>query len=291
MKWRLTNNSKEKQLQRSFRNRGIDSSQPAFYDFPAFRKSEDLDPRILNDYAEYVEVREYAPDYLLSARKNIEAVVHAVGTAIRADGRMGACVDASMMIGRMLDRLGVWNYVAKATLSIEFSTESRIQPIYFPDLDPTRSFAAAHAIVVAPPFGIIDVTLRQQPYPGRIREYLPDYVIANDFSDSQWEIADVMSDEAVEAAISSRMHPEIYYRKMCPEKIKMFERLKPRSIVCDGTALKYVIVGVGGFLERLEDFVAYKPSGRSAFEIFEEDVKPTLIKRTTILESRPSGNR
>lgn len=160
MKWRLSNLSKEKQLKRAFGNRGIDPSQVAFYDSPIFRAHEDQDPRILNTYAEHVEAKEYSAEYLLSAHKKIEAVAHAVGAAIRRDGRQGACVDASMMIGRMLDRLGVWNYVAKATLTIEFPDRSGIDPIYFPDMDPTRQFAAAHMIVVAPPFGIIDVTFK-----------------------------------------------------------------------------------------------------------------------------------
>lgn len=276
MKWRLTNQSKNRQLERAFDNRGIDPANVAFYDSPAFRNHEVIDSRILDAYAEYVEVKPYTPEYLLWARKHVEAVAHAVGQAIRIDGRMGACVDASMMIGRMLDRLGVWNYVAKATLSIEFPKGSGIRPIYFPDLDPTRSFAAAHSIVVAPPFGIVDVTLRQQPYAGRVAAFLPDLVLANEFSDSQWEVADVMSDEAVEIALANRIHPEAFFRMTCPEKVKIFERLRPRSVVVAGTSLKYVIVGVGGFSEQLEDFVAYKPSGRSAIEIFEEDVKRTL---------------
>lgn len=276
MKWRLSNSAKEKQLKRAFDNRGIDPSQVAFYDSPAFLKQEVEDPRILNTYAEHVEAKEYSAEYLLSAHRKIETVAHAVGAAIRRDGRQGACVDASMMIGRMLDRLGIWNYVAKATLTIEFPDRSGILPIYFPDMDPTREFAAAHMIVVAPPFGIIDVTLRQQPYPGRIVDYLPDTVLANDFADSQWTTLDVMSVEAIGLAHGDGMHPDDFFRRHCPGKIKVIERLRPRSVVVNGTKLKYVIVGVGGAQVHLEDLDGYRPSGRSALEIFEKDVMAVL---------------
>ncbi len=277
MTWRLSNLAKEKQLKRAFDNRGIDTLHVAFYDSAAFLKHEVEDPRILNTYAELVEAKEYSADYLLSAHRKIEAVAHAVGAAIRRDGRQGACVDASMMIGRMLDRLGVWNYVAKATLTIEFPDRSGIRPIFFPDMDPTREFAAAHMIVVAPPFGIIDVTLRQQPYPGRIAEYLPDTVLASDFAETQWATLDVMSVEAVELAQRHGMHPDDFFRRNCPQKIKVIERLRPRSVAVNGTTLKYVIVGVGGAQEQLEDLVAYNPSGRTALEIFEKDVRAVLV--------------
>ncbi len=40
--------------------------------------------------------------------------------------------------------------------------------------------------------------------------------------------------------------------------------------------LKYVIVAVGGFVEQLEGVVGYKPCGRTALQIFNEDVVPKL---------------
>lgn len=54
------------------------------------------------------------------------------------------------------------------------------------------------------------------------------------------------------------------------------ERLQPRRVIVAGTALKYVIVGVGGAQEQLEEVLGYLPSGRSPFEIFNEDVLPVL---------------
>ena len=71
---------------------------------------------------------------------------------------------AVFLVG-VIDRLGVWHYVVKATLTITFVTRSGITDRYFWSFD-GGSFAAPHARVVAPSFGIVDVTVRPQVYEG-----------------------------------------------------------------------------------------------------------------------------
>src|ERR1700733_8321462 len=132
--WRLSNRSDQRKLERMFKNRSIDSSKPAFCDSAAFLRMERADPRFLETYARYVEAQTYEEEYLLDARRKIDVVAEAVRACVAKDGRMGACVDASGMVGRMLDRLEVWNYVAKATLTITFGT-SEHEPEYFWVLD------------------------------------------------------------------------------------------------------------------------------------------------------------
>lgn len=77
----------------------------------------------------------------------------------------------------MLDRLNIWNYVAKATLTITFGTGSH-EPQYFWVLD-EGNFVASHAIVVALPFGVVDVTVKHQPYPPNVAALVPDVVVAD----------------------------------------------------------------------------------------------------------------
>lgn len=72
------------------------------------------------------------------------------------------------------------------------------------------------------------------------------------------------------------MHPDEFFRRNCPDKIKVIERLRPRSVAVSDTMLKYVIVAVGGSQLPLEDLVGYKPSGRAPVEIFEKDVMAAL---------------
>jgi hypothetical protein len=40
--------------------------------------------------------------------------------------------------------------------------------------------------------------------------------------------------------------------------------------------LKYVVVAVGGTIEPLEEITGYKPSERTALQIFEQDIAPLI---------------
>lgn len=149
--WPLTNPNECRRLERAFSNRGIDYSRPAFHDSPEFLREERSQPRFLEAYARFVEARAYEEGYLADASRKVEVAAEVVRAAIAADGRLGACVDASGMLARMLDRLGVWNPVAKSTLTITFDPNTGHATQYFWVLDSDK-FVASHAIVVAPPF-------------------------------------------------------------------------------------------------------------------------------------------
>jgi hypothetical protein len=82
-------------LERAFSNRLIPLDAPGFYDYPAFPAAEREDPRFLELYARYVEARAYDEAYLAHAAAKITATANAVAAAVAADGRLGACVDAS----------------------------------------------------------------------------------------------------------------------------------------------------------------------------------------------------
>jgi hypothetical protein len=52
--------------------------------------------------------------------------------------------------------------------------------------------------------------------------------------------------------------------------------LPPRQIKSGDTMLKYVVVAVGGTIEPLEEITGYKPSERTALQIFEQDIAPLI---------------
>ncbi len=161
--WTYSDPYQEKKLNKLFQKLSIDISTPGFYDSPPFLEKEKSDPRFLENYAYFVHTRTYSQEYLQNASQKIEIVSETLRACLEADGRKGACVDISGMAGRMLDRLGVWNYVAKATLTIEFPIQSKIDPRFFWLFD-KGNFVAPHAIIVAPPYTIVDITVRHQQY-------------------------------------------------------------------------------------------------------------------------------
>ena len=277
-KWPLTNSSEYKRLSRVFQNRSIDFSKVGFYDEPRFVAEERANPRFLETYARLVEARNYDDHYLATARQKIAVAAEALRSAVEKDGRLGACVDASGMLGRMLDRLSVWNYVAKATLTIEFR-DNAFSPRYFWVID-DGNFVAAHAFVVAPPFGVVDVTVGRQPYSAGEAFMLPSIVLADDFKVGVWNVNDLVNPAIRLAAEQAGYMPfERFLEERHSDMLAVMAVLPARYVSTKSAKLKYVPVAVGGMIEPLEQMTGgYKPSGRTALEVFEQDVLPRLTE-------------
>jgi len=275
MKWSLSNAGREQELRANFQKLSIDCDAPGFLDSAAFLKAERANPRILEAYAEFIETRTYSKEYLADAGEKIEIAAEAVRAAVEKDGRQGACIDASGMLGRMLDKLGIWNYVAKATLTINYPEKSKLSPTHFWEFDEGQ-FAAPHAIVVAPPFGAIDVTVRHQGYSNHEERYLPPAVLATVFEDAGWNAEDLASQKMRVYLQVRGMAFHDFVATQRPGLLQVINTLRPRKIVVNGTSLKYVVVAVGGTIEQLDDITGYKPSGRTAKQIFIEDVLPKV---------------
>lgn len=276
--WRLTDEGTAEQLRRAFRSAGIDCSKPGFCDDREFLVIEQRDPRILEGYAHLIESQEYTPAYLDEARKKIEVVAEAVRAAIEADGSNSRCVHASAVIGRMLDELGIWNYQAKATLTITFPNHPEIEPVYFWAIDSSgREFHSPHAIIVAPPFGIIDVTVKYQPYSSDVkRNLLPEKIVTDAFERATFDAGDLADDNLRLALHMQRIPFQQFMERRLPKWLEVFDWLPARSMKATNVNLKYVIIGVSGLQERLKDIKSWTFAGRTPLQIYEQDVLPKL---------------
>jgi hypothetical protein len=273
--WVLTNDATQRSLERVFERDRIDFGSAGFCDSTEFLMQEQRDPRYLELYARYVESRNYDAGYLAEARRKIAVVTEAVRASVEIDGRLGACVDASGIIGRMLDRLGVWNYVAKATLTIEFPRALALSSSYFWAID-HGEFTAPHAIVVAPPYYIVDATVRYQAYDARRASLIPNMVLADHFVPDRWRPEDIANPELINALKQHRVKFSDFIAREFPGMGELLSQLPSRKFVLDGTSLRYAIVAIGGAIEPLDKITGYKPSGRAAQAIFDDDVLPML---------------
>ena len=275
MAWSLSNAADEQTLLTFFQAKSIDCNSPGFLDSPAFLKAERDNPRILESYAHFIEARAYSEEYLVDAGVKIAIAAEAVWVTVEKDGRQGACVDASGMLGRMLDKLGIWNYVAKATLTIDYPPESKLSPSHFWGFD-NGSFVAPHAIVIAPPYGIIDVTVRHQAYKNQQERFLPPAILASSFEEAEWTPEDLACDDLRAYLQAKRIQFRDFVSAQRPGMLQVMHTLPPRKAAINGTAVKYVVIAVGGTLEQLEEITGYKPSGKTALEIFQVEVLPKV---------------
>src|SRR5258708_5001250 len=133
-------------LQAMYRSYGIDATYPGFYDDKKFIRAESVDPAFLETYARYVESRPYDDPYLSRARREIPIIAEGVWGELVADGRLGACIDIGMILSRILEQEGFWNYMVKGSLTMHFPPAAKLGTRYYWSFDVVQQpFAAAHA--------------------------------------------------------------------------------------------------------------------------------------------------
>jgi hypothetical protein len=251
--WGLANHTTYQALAGRFASMGVDCSQPAFHDSPAFLRAERQHAAILNDYARFVEARPYDQAYLRDAFNKITIAARVVSEAARLDGRKGLCVMASGVLSRILDAWGIWNYTPKATLTVTFPPDVSAAPRYFWVLD-EGEFVAAHAFVVAPPFVVVDATVRYQQWsPPRLGGVLPTFVIQHAYQPYAW-VADDLANSELRAMLDARgATMENFLRARHPAMLALMSQLPGRLVTYPGGELRYVITAVGGYQERLHE--------------------------------------
>lgn len=227
-----------------FHRIGVPTDQPGFCDHANFMKVEREHPELLNLYATYVAKRPYDSDYLVKARSLIQRAAELLHEALVNHGRLGACVDITGVLSRILDREGIWNCSVKGSLTINFPSSSSIGPRYFWSVDHGQ-FVAGHAWLFAPPFTVVDITVKQQPYESEEALYLPDKVLSEDRTPVAVETNDIVSPSArremLAHGVPSGMHLSVAARYV-PE---IFAALTPiRVQSTQGAMLKYAPVAI-----------------------------------------------
>ena len=273
--WGLSRAAVQQHLEQFFRNANIDFSAPAFHDSPAFLSAERKNPAFLNYYARYVEAREYSVAELTQAQSKAAIAARVISETLRTDGRKGKCIVSAGILSRMLDELGIWNYVAKATLTVTFPRSVSPDERYFYVLD-RGGFDAAHAFVVAPPFVVIDPSVRFQHWdtPG-MDQALPGLVLQEGFTPYQWKDEDLAAPE-IRRALGDR--PLIgLLRARYGHMLEVMDQLPGRLARYAGGELRYVVTAVGGYQERLRDLSGNASlGGVSPQQLFEERVLPEI---------------
>lgn len=275
--WPLSNPHEQARLEVQFADLGIDFSACGFQDSPAFLAHEWRRPEFLDDYARYVEVRAYAETELQAAQRKIEVAAGVVSAAVKADGRHGLCVTASGVLSRMLDEMGVWNFCVKGTMTVTFPPGVSIDKQFFHALD-TGSFEAAHAFVVAPPFLVVDATASAQSYPSAsMRASLPPLILQRDFIPYRWKDEDIASPLVRRAQIAGTS-VRGYLQTLNPLMLNRMDEFPGRVAVFPGGNCAYVVVGIGGYMEKLADLTSVHTmlAGKTPLTLFEDEVLPLL---------------
>lgn len=271
------------QLEQLFRERGINFADPGFYDLPAFQRCEREDSRFLENYAEYIHLRSFDRNYLDRARPLILDLANFLATELRADGRKGACIDASGAMMRMLEREGVWSCMVGGAAIVSFPPETGLNPRYFwPIVHPDNLAKTGHMWLFAPPFKVVDITLFMQDWNQRQAEHIPDVIAVDQWQPAQTDIGDLMEDELVELILKETRRAPTMENVGVATRLTM-QKLAPFSISIADARVKYVPAQTSAMDGALEQMRNLQLRGRYPAELY----RRFLERRNDRVAQRP----
>ena len=259
------------ELKTEFQSKGIPFDQTDFYDHPKFLQAEQRDPSYLIKFAKFVDAQPYSSEYLEKAETIIRDVVKILSNELKNNGREGACVDIAGILARILERKGIWCACIKGSTTIEFPKNSGEEVIYYWSAD-NGSFTAGHAWVYAPPFSIVDISLKQQPYTGNKKKFIPEIILVKEAEKAISEIEDIISPE-VRLQMLNQGVPQSSMLNLGASELKTVQSSFPAQLVTIGnTKFKYSPVAVHASIESLPGMKNMKFNGMYPFEMYEKKI-------------------
>lgn len=259
---------------------GIDHRSPGFYDHAAFVAQERRDPQFLERYAQFVATVPSSAEYEARVRREVPLIASLVHQELVSDGRLGACIDIGMILSRILEREQIWNFQVKGSLTIDFQDVADLPPQYFWSVDISAAgFAAAHSWLVVPPFSIVDVALKQQPY-RRGRGYVPSLVITDGRDEAPRCVERIVSPDIRARVLRERgriPRDDVLARELAPAWLRVREWLPATVVKQDGVSLVYDAVAIGAPDAVFEEMNQWLVNGRTGFELYNDVVAPSLL--------------
>ena len=187
-------------VQQTLTNLGISTDHPDFLNNEEWIAYVEQHRELLETFAAFVSCRNYSNDYLEEAERVIRIAAQTLYEEISSNGRQGACIDAAGVLSQILEKEGIWSFQVGGSLTGEFPDHSGIDPMYFYSKDIGREFVVAHSWIVAPPFKIVDVTVKGQAHNPGVEDYLPDFVLQEQVQAENFEIEEFCSPRFIREA-------------------------------------------------------------------------------------------
>jgi hypothetical protein len=265
-------------LQQEFAAARIPTDKPGFYEERQFVRREQQDPAYLDNYARFVQWQPYTSAYF----ERVEPIVHVVAeelqSALKRDGSPEAHAEAPLVMSRILEREGVWNYVVRGALTITFPPNSGFAPFTFWSVDAGPNGApidSAYQWVFAPPFQVIDMTIQSCRYPYPFNHLLPKTIWEQNTEAAAGDPAEILGPGALQAIARDGLSPAEGLDRYLPHYRTNFAPDFPAHVVSRlDTQLKYVPTGVIASDNSLEQFAAFVSQGLTAAQLYAKKMKP-----------------
>lgn len=262
-------------LKLEFESKNIPIDTPSFYDHENFLAAERTDSNYLNNYALFVAAKPYTEEYLHEAKLKIVKIIETLHTHLVNNGRQGACIDISSILMRCMELEGIWCVCLKGSVTLNFPTHSGEGDVHFYSITKDQNCTTGHYWVYAPPFNIIDITIKEQQYGDSKKRFIPSFVLVEDAETANPEVEDIFSPEATREISRTYGIPKEKQIKQYCKSLKMIEHYFPvRKINTEpGVAIKYIPLAAHASVEKLNDFGNFDFNGLTPYEFYQKFIK------------------
>jgi hypothetical protein len=261
------------EIEAMFRSMGINYDKPGFYDDPNFIEAEKNDPEFLESYAEYISSMAFPEEYISKSRVGITETAQFVYDKQRESGLKGVCLDAAGVVSRFLERQGIWNYVVKGGLTINFNKSTEISTTYMAPITVQGNPAAlGHAWIVAPPFRIVDISFSLQPYTRGEDKFLQGILAEETVESATVEPEDVVEPDGIMqfVAFHKRIPKLRDIEYICPKLLSRIDRFGVFLVHRSPAHLKYVSCAISAPGAPLEEIRNIQFSGKYPKDLYDD---------------------
>lgn len=228
------------------RQQGIDTTRFGFYDQPAFLAAERRNGAFLEQYALWVQTRPRTGAYDARVRDIVPRLAGFLADLFERENMQRSCVHVSSLMSRILDRLGVWSFGLKGSMIAEVAHRGLWRGQSMCDIPDFPGAELGHSWVVAPPFVIVDGTIRLQNLPGDpMNAFTPPIVAVEDAPLIKPTVDDIVSAElrAFYKRREGRLDSQLHHR-LVPQLRAFGSDFPSRKVVSGDLVLRYVPAGV-----------------------------------------------
>lgn len=273
----IKNSVKYEDLIKDFESRNIPFDTPGFYDHPNFIQVEEKNASFLCNYAKFVHERPRQEEYDKFVQHSVPIVANTYQQKlIGANAKPDTSIPA--LISKALEKIGIWNYVVKGSLLIDFPHDSGIDTKHFWSIVES-GFTTAHAWVVAPPFYVIDIILNLHNFTEDESDFIPDVIYSEASKIIKPEVEDIISPEACQKVKNHNLPRSEYFAVLSPQTEKFINIFPSRQVIADKIKINYIPVCEFAADLPFEQMRTPNFNGRTGHDIFENEIKQLINSR------------
>lgn len=265
-------------LDKQLADLGIRTDQVGFCDQDAFIAAERLNPALLETYAKWVMLRSRDAEYDAHVKNIVPKLADLVAKVLEEDKLEGSCEMACSLLTKGLDRLGVWSIGMVGSSTFEVKGEGIWRGLHTVDRPDFPNARLGHTWVCAPPFVVVDASIKRQRWSGdAIYPFIPSVILDSAGHKTKPTPVDVISTEIRAEMMAARgtISRNVIYQ-LEPNLQAFGETFPATEIVVDRLTARYVPTAASLSDGTFEDINGGGELGRVGREIWNDVIVPAF---------------